>query len=722
MGGESHFDWLLGAYMRNIVTLRGRVFAATIAIAALVGAGSATAREEAASDPGDPNPITVYTVDVAAKVPGGLVDQLTQRARAQGQIRVIVGLRMLMRAEDTLSSAEASAQLRALQTVQSGVAARVLGAADAQSGDRFTFIPYMSMFVNAGQLASLLADPQVVSIQEDIPSPPFLAQSAPLIHAPDVWAKGVTGTNQVIAVLDTGVAKSHPMLAGKVVSEACYSTDNALYFRQSVCPGRVTATTAPGSGVNCPVAVEGCEHGTHVAGIAAGNAANLDGIASGAKLIAIQVFTRITSFNPDEVRSFGTDQIKALQRVYALRNTFKIAAVNMSLGGGRYTTECDTDFPALTTAITKLRNVGIATIIASGNLGYVNAISAPACISEAIPVGNTRKDDRLYGGEGASRESGSNHSDLIRLLAPGTDIKSAVPGNKYKLLTGTSMAAPHVAGAFAVLRQAKPAATVDDLVEALRCSGKPINRMFVDGTGAGTGLFKLVPYRRRIDLLGAFYTIKNSPSFLRSWSFSDAAEGSDWATVFGNWKVQSGTYLPAPPTSSGVATQVSTCHDKVRVIARVKRGGTESIGHYLETGIVVRAERSFNEGKTTGYAAVYLSCAANSTGHCDDEATGARGAALFYRINEQKASDGFPVRNTLCRKKHPVNVGGYNTIKVVSNGAAHSYYLNGALVCTVNDNTWPTGNVMLYGGPANLATYPVQFDSVSIEAVGSNDP
>jgi hypothetical protein len=231
------------------------------------------------------------------------------------------------------------------------VAARILGAADAQIGDRFTFIPYMSMFVGPAQLDRLLADPQVVSVQEDIPSPPLLAQSGPLVHAPDVWAKGVTGTGRVIAVLDTGVAKTHPMLAGKVVSEACYSTENALYLRQSFCPGRVTATTAAGSGVNCPVSVPGCDHGTHVAGIAAGNGATLDGIATGAKIIAIQVFTRFTNTNPDQPRSFDTDQIKALQRVYALRGTFKIAAVNMSLGAGGYTAECDAQFPALTAAI-----------------------------------------------------------------------------------------------------------------------------------------------------------------------------------------------------------------------------------------------------------------------------------------------------------------------------------------------------------------------------------
>src|SRR6185369_13283986 len=116
----------------------------------------------------------------------------------------------------------------------------------------------------------------------------------------------------------------------------------------------------------------------------------------GANLIAIQVFTRITNTTPNEPRAFDTDIIKALQRVYALRNTFKIAAVNMSLGGGEYAAECDTQFPAFTTALAKLRNVGIAAIVASGNDGAYGSIAKPACISTAIAVGNTRKDDLLY--------------------------------------------------------------------------------------------------------------------------------------------------------------------------------------------------------------------------------------------------------------------------------------------------------------------------------------
>ena len=698
--------------MWNIGTRRGTVRAhaiAAILIAALGGSSGALSADDPANEPVKRNPITIYTENARAGASGALVEQLMQRAEAQGEIRVIVGLRMTMRMESTLTPAQAVTQLRALQSVQSGVAARVLGAAAAQSEDRFTFIPYMSMFVNAAELSRLLADPQVASVQEDLPSWPMLAQSAPLTHAPEVWTEDVNGTNQVIAVLDTGVAKKHPMFAGKVVSEACYSTTNAADESVSLCPRGVAASTAARSGLNCPASLRGCDHGTHVAGIAAGNSSTLDGIARSAKLIAIKVFSRFTEPNPDKVGSWDTDVIKGLQRVYALRNSYKIAAVNMSIGGDdEYAEACDDFYPAMAAAITQLRDAGIGSVVAAGNDGVNGAISKPACISTAIAVGNTRKDDVL--------DVSSNHSDLVRLLAPGTAIRSAVLGNQYGRKTGTSMATPHVAGAFALLRQAKPTATIDEIVEALRCSGKPVDRV-----QDKDGIVELVPYRRRIDLLGAFYTIRNVPNYLRTWSFSSAAEGLDWAALHGKWAVQSGNYVPTPPRRDGVAAQAETCHTNVRVIARVQRQETANSG-YLETGVVVRAQSSFTEDYTSGYAAVYVSCRTNSTGHCDEDGTGPLGLALFYRINQQKASQGFPARFTLCRKGVAVNVGGYNTVKVVSNGATHSYYLNGNLVCTANDNTYDNGNVLLFGGPANLATKGLKFDSVSIQAIGRNAP
>ncbi|UCG06665.1 MAG: S8 family serine peptidase, partial [Desulfobacterales bacterium] len=190
--------------------------------------------------------------------------------------------------------------------------------------------------------------------------------------------------------------------------------------------------------------IYGCDHGTHVAGVAAGlNAVSrdptFDGVAKGADIIAIQVFSKFTGSNCSPLPSpcalsWISDQIQGLERVYALRNTYKIAAVNMSLGGGRYTSPCDSQ--PHKAIIDNLRSSGIATVIASGNNGYTDALSSPACISTAVSVGATEKDDDVA--------SFSNSATFLDLLAPGVSIRSSVPNTKtsYARFSGTSMAAP----------------------------------------------------------------------------------------------------------------------------------------------------------------------------------------------------------------------------------------------------------------------------------------
>ena len=79
----------------------------------------------------------------------------------------------------------------------------------------------------------------------------------------------------MVAVIDSGVSKTTPMLVGKVVSEACYSSNVPAPNSSSFCPGGATSSVAVGSAVNCPLNVPGCDHGTHVASIAAGNSSSV---------------------------------------------------------------------------------------------------------------------------------------------------------------------------------------------------------------------------------------------------------------------------------------------------------------------------------------------------------------------------------------------------------------------------------------------------------------
>ena len=280
---------------------------------------------------------------------------------------------------------------------------------------------------------------------------------------------GYTGAGQAIAILDTGVDKTHPFFTtggNKVVSEACYSS-NVSGQSSTVCPGGVEESTAEGSGIDCTAAAAGytgaisnCRHGTHVAGIAAGNDGGADiGVAKDADIIAIQVFSLFP--NSNAALTWTSDQIKGLERVYELRNTHSIAAVNMSLGGGQYFSPCDSD--ARKAIIDTLAAAGIATVIAAGNNGYTDSVCAPGCISSAITVGATEDDDDVA--------SFSNIASFVDLLAPGVGIRSSTPGGSTANYSGTSMATPHVAGAWALMKQQMPTASVDDIRARLRETG-----------------------------------------------------------------------------------------------------------------------------------------------------------------------------------------------------------------------------------------------------------
>ncbi|MGH9839406.1 MAG: S8 family serine peptidase [Blastocatellia bacterium] len=434
------------------------------------------------------------------------LDQLMAKARERGAVRIIIGLRTSFQPEGGLQSARAvQAQRAAITQAQDSFLRRLTGYEPA-SVKRFETIPFLALEISESGLERLRTDPDVVSIQEDVAVPPSLAESTRIVGAPAAWASGFSGAGQTIAILDTGVDKNHSFLAGKVVSEACYSTTDANRDVRSFCPGGVSESTSSGSGVNCPPGINGCDHGTHVAGIAAGRGTNFSGVARDANLIAIQVFSRFDS--PTDcgslpapcVLTYTSDQVKGLERVLNLRSSHNIAAVNMSLGGGRNTSNCDTTDQVRTAAINNLRSVGIATVIASGNNGYTDALSAPACISSAVSVGSTN--DGSLGTVLDNVSSFSNSASFLSILAPGRSINSSVLEGRFGDKSGTSMAAPHVAGAWAVLKSRSPNASVEQVLSALTNTGVAIRdarngitkpRIRVDAALAALGGGNCVP-------------------------------------------------------------------------------------------------------------------------------------------------------------------------------------------------------------------------------------
>ncbi len=293
---------------------------------------------------------------------------LLDKAYQVGSVRVIVTLRASANTDqDSAQESIAAAQTAVVDRLTQNFDI------DQQSVRLFDNLPYMALDVEAATLELLLQDPDVVDVQEDVPEPPTLYQSIPLIDADNAWAQGYRGgLGQTVAILDTGVNKNHPFLSGKVVSEACYSTTSAASGSTSLCPGGAGSSTASNSGLDCTGA-SGCGHGTHVAGIAAGtngrtySGLTFHGVGRDTRILAIKVFSRFTSAaqcypaSAPCVLTFRSDQIAGLNRVYALRNSLNLAAANMSLGGNSTSGTCDTD--PRKPIIDSLRNAGIATVI-----------------------------------------------------------------------------------------------------------------------------------------------------------------------------------------------------------------------------------------------------------------------------------------------------------------------------------------------------------------------
>lgn len=396
---------------------------------------------------------------------------LKEKAASGGVVRVLVQVATSFTPEGRLAGAQALAQRQEIGRSQDALLQK-LGSQGVKIHARYGHIPFLALEVDAAALDRLSHLPGVVGVMEDAFLKASLVSSNAVIGSGVAWSMGLTGAGQTIAVLDTGVDKTHPYFASgpqnKVVSEACYSSNVTSGFNPttSVCPGGVTESTAPGSGVNCSLSIStDCQHGTHVAGIAAGNdgVGPAYGVARDANLISIQVFS--ASCNGFCIGSWVSDQIKGLERVYELVGTYPIAAVNMSLGGypayqDRPT--CDLYNAATKAAIDNLRSLDVATVAAAGN-DYDYGIDAPACISSAIAVSATDDNDQVP-------IFANIHPDLD-LMAPGVAVESSVPGGGTASLSGTSMSAPHVAGAWAILKQQSPLATVADVRAQLRMTG-----------------------------------------------------------------------------------------------------------------------------------------------------------------------------------------------------------------------------------------------------------
>lgn len=217
-----------------------------------------------------------------------------------------------------------------------------------------------------------------------------------------------TGSGTTAYIVDTGILSTHQQFSGRVLSGYTAISDGN---GTSDCHG----------------------HGTHVAGTVGGSTY---GVAKNVSLVPIRIL--------------GCDGSGASSNVIAgldwiLKNGKKPAVVNMSLGG-----EANA---SLDSAVENLFNNGYVMVVAAGNSNTDACSSSPARVSKAITVAATDSTDTWA--------SYSNYGSCVDIFAPGSQINSSWIGSNTatKVLNGTSMATPHVAGVVAEMLQSTPTAT-----------------------------------------------------------------------------------------------------------------------------------------------------------------------------------------------------------------------------------------------------------------------
>ncbi|MFE7402498.1 S8 family serine peptidase [Streptomyces sp. NPDC057557] len=316
-----------------------------------------------------------------------------------------------------------------------------------------------------------------------------LDRSTKQVHAPEAWAAGYDGKGTKVAVLDTGADAEHPDLVNRIAGAKNFTDSKTTDDRQG--------------------------HGTHTASTVGGSGAASDGrkkgVAPGSSLLIGKVLNDAGS---------GLDSWIIAGMQWAVDQ--KADVVSMSLGNPRIG-DCADPMAQATQELSKSKQTLF--VVAAGNSGPgVETVSSPGCVPGVLTVGAVDRDDTTA--QFSSRGPVAvTHTLKPEIAAPGVDISAAAAGGRgvyaYRTMSGTSMATPHVAGAAAVVRQAHPDWTAQQikaaLVSSARTSGKVAG---ADQTGGGV-----------LDVFGAVNQKALSAPAVQAGSYNWPQDASDRTTV-----------------------------------------------------------------------------------------------------------------------------------------------------------------------------------------------
>lgn len=383
----------------------------------------------------------VGAVDVIVELDASAIDRSAATRRA----------RLPRRIDDDAALASLAGRYRRLkdQTM------RPLQGPDIDERLDYSHLPMRAMHVRSeAALRALAVAPGVRALYPDVEHRTVLAESLPQTGQPAVAAAGYGGNGATVAVIDNGIDRNQTAFGG------CTAVGVPASCRVVV---EQTFATAPATD---------SRHGTNVAAIVAG-------VAPQARIAALNVFE-------DTGGAYTSSILSAINWAIANRSAYGIVAINMSLGDtSRNAAQCTSS--SYTTPIANARAAGIHVVVSAGNAGYVNGafsagLASPACTPGAVSVGavyDANVGGLIWGSSPNQCTDNTSRADQITcfsmsstylsLLAPGALISAG-----GFALGGTSQAAPHVAGALAVLRSAFAGETLAAAESRLTANGTPI--------------------------------------------------------------------------------------------------------------------------------------------------------------------------------------------------------------------------------------------------------
>jgi serine protease AprX len=417
-------------------------------------------------------------------------------------------------------------------------------------------------------IEALAANPAVAKIEPDrafkgIPDLAPETNLAPMapewgivrINADDVWGLGYTGTGAVIANQDTGFDWDHPALINHYRGWNG-TTANHNYSWWDAIHTDIDGQSNP-CGYNSVVPCDDDSHGTHTAGTNVGDdgGANQIGVAPGAKLIGCRnmdsgigrpsTYTECFQFFAAPTDLAGQNPNPALAPD-VISNSW-----GCPIGAPPNGEDCIVS--SFQTVVENLRAAGIMVVVSNGNSGSscATTLAPPSYLDAATSVGSTTSADGVSGfsSRGPVTADGSNRIKPD-IAAPGSSVRSAAPGTGYATLSGTSMAAPHVAGAVALLLQARPhlAGNVNAIEQALfqntfqlvqgqTCGGIPGSQFPNNTVGHG-----------RLDILAA---VQNTPPQGGTPTPTVSPTPSSTPLPATNTPTRTNTAVPATATATG---------------------------------------------------------------------------------------------------------------------------------------------------------------------------